>query len=263
MERAGLDLDRHIVERVKRPEDLGHADRFERRRPLCGIVDDDWCDGVHGSASRKAGRRGDGAEHAALHLDHVDRGEMVLDLGRAAAVREQQALVAAVVGVAHRRVHADVGGDAGEDDVADALRPQHEFEVGGEERALARLVDDGLARLRLQFRDDLPARLAAHEDAAARTLVADAGADPLRAPALVGRQVGEVGLVALAGVDDRVALGAHGLEHVLDRHDRRAGQRDVVAHRVDIAAGRAEIGLHVDDDQAVLCGPKSPSNGQG
>ena len=113
-----------------------------------------------------------------------------------------------------------------------------------------------LARLRLQLGDDLPARLAAHEDAAARPLVADAGADALRAPALVGRQVGEVGLVALAGVDDRIALGAHRLEHVLDRPDRRARQRDVVAHRVDIAAGRAEIGLHVDDDERGVVRPE-------
>ena len=56
-------------------------------------------------------------------------------------------------------------------------------------------------------------RLAAHEDAPARALVADAGADPLRAPALVGRQVGEVGPMALAGVDDVIALGAGRLEH--------------------------------------------------
>ena len=48
----------------------------------------------------------------------------------------------------------------------------------------------------------------------------------------------------LAGMDDGVALGAEGLEHGLDRADRGACQRDVIAHRVDIAAGRAEIGLH-------------------
>ena len=34
MERAGLDLDRHIVERDQRPEDLGHVMGFERRRDL-------------------------------------------------------------------------------------------------------------------------------------------------------------------------------------------------------------------------------------
>ena len=35
----------------------------------------------------------------------------------------------------------------------------------------------------------------------------------------------------------------------LDRLDRRAGEREVVAHLVDIAADAAEVGLHVDDDQ--------------
>ena len=63
-----------------------------------------------------------------------------------------------------------------------------------------------LAGQRRELGNDLPARLAAHQDAAARAGVADAGADPLRAPALVGGQVGEVGPVALAGVDDVVAL---------------------------------------------------------
>ena len=192
---------------------------------------------------------GDGAEDAALHLDHLDRRQMVADVGRRAAVGDKQALVAQIVGVAHGGVHADVGGDAGQHDVADTGSLQHQLQVGGHERALAGLVDDHFARLRLELGDDLPAGLAAHQDAAARPLVADAGADPLRAPALVGRQVGEVGLVALARVDDAVALGAHGGKHPPDGFDRRPRQRDVVAHGIDVAAGRAEIDLHVDDDQ--------------
>ena len=53
-----------------------------------------------------------------------------------------------------------------------------------------------------QLGDDVPARLAAHQDAAARPGVADAGADAPRAPALVGRQVGQVGAMALARVQD-------------------------------------------------------------
>src|ERR1700746_460527 len=42
---------------------------------------------------------------------------------------------------------------------------------------------------------------------------------------------------------------AGGRERTLDRLDRRTGERQVVAHLVDIAADTAEIGLHVDDDQ--------------
>ena len=82
---------------------------------------------------------------------------------------------------------------------------EDQLQVGGAERALARLVDDDLARQRGELVDDVPARLAAHEDAAARAEVADADAvlaDPARAPALVRGQVGEVGAMALAGVDD-------------------------------------------------------------
>ena len=48
--------------------------------------------------------------------------------------------------------------------------------------------------------------------------------------------------------DSRLARMAR--EHALDRLDRRARERDVVAHRVDVAAGAAEVGLHVDDDEA-------------
>ena len=107
----------------------------------------------------------------------------------------------------------------------------------------------GFAFERLELVDDLPARLAAHQDAAARARIADAGTDLTRAPALVGRQIGEIGAMALAGVDDVEALGARGGKRALDRLDRRAGERQIVAHLVDIAADAAEVGLHVDDDQ--------------
>ncbi len=115
-----------------------------------------------------AAERADRAEHAALHLHHLDGVVVVALVGGAAAVLQQQAFEAAVVGLAHGGVHADVGGDAGEHDVLDAARAQDQFEVGGAERALARLVDDRLAGLRRELRDDVPARLAAHQDAPAR-----------------------------------------------------------------------------------------------
>ena len=97
----------------------------------------------------------------------------------------------------------------------DAAQPQHQLEIGGAERALAGLVDDRLAGQRRELGDDVPARLAAHQDAAARARIADAGADPARAPALVGRQIGEIGAMALAGVEDVEALRAHRREHRL------------------------------------------------
>src|SRR5271155_3490403 len=103
-------------------------------------------------------------------------------------------------------MHANVGGDSGEDEIVDAARAQDELEVGGAERAFARLVDDRLPRQRLQLIDRLPARLAADENAPARAFVPDAGADALRAPALVVGQVGEIGAVPLPSMDDVVTL---------------------------------------------------------
>ena len=149
---------------------------------------------------------------------------------------------------------ADIGGDAGENDVLDAAQPQHQFQIGGTERSLAGLVDDWLAGQRRQVGNDLPAGFAADQHAAAGAGVADSGADLPRPPLLVRRQIGEIGAMALAGMDDVKALAAHHREQPLDRLDRGACQRQVVSHFIDIAADAAEVGLHVDDDQRGIFG---------
>ncbi len=149
---------------------------------------------------------------------------MVVVVGRAGAVRQDQALVPAIVGLAHRRVHADIGRDAGKDDVVDALEPQQHVEVGGAERALAGLVDDRFAWQRRQFGDDVPAALTADEHSPARPRVADAGADALASPPLVGGQVAQVGAVALARVHHVEAVTAHRREDRANRLDRRTRQ---------------------------------------
>ena len=100
---------------------------------------------------------------------------------------------------------------------------------------------------RRELRNELPAGLAANENLSARSRIADARADPLTAPALVLRQIREIGAMSLARVHDVVALRAGDREHVLNRPDRRPGERQVVAHRVDVSALAAEVGLHVDD----------------
>ena len=90
MHRAGVHLDRDIVERRQRPEDLGHADGFEADARLLAR-------GSGGGAVMSTPRRRswqcldkrrsrDGAEHAALHLDHFQRRQMVADVGRRAAI---------------------------------------------------------------------------------------------------------------------------------------------------------------------------------
>ena len=100
----GADPQRDALERHEGAEALAQIDDLEdgRRRT----------DGRHPKASSRADGGGDGAEHAVLHLDHLERRLVVAEVGGAAAVGQQEALVAPVVGLAHGGVHADVGGDA-------------------------------------------------------------------------------------------------------------------------------------------------------
>lgn len=80
---------------------------------------------------------------------------MVAEVGGPAAILEQEALVAAVVGLTHRGMDADIGRDPGQHDVLDPPLPQEQIDVGREEGSLAGLVDDGLAGGGCQLRDDL------------------------------------------------------------------------------------------------------------
>src|SRR5690242_5254737 len=110
---------------------------------------------------------------------------MISMIGRAGAVFQQQTLEAAIVCFSHGGVHADVGCDSRQDQIVDSARAQDELEIGRAERALARLVDDHLARQRCELGNNFPPRLTAHEDSSAWTGIANARADATRAPALV------------------------------------------------------------------------------
>jgi hypothetical protein len=55
---------------------------------------------------------------------------MVRSVGGTATIFEQQAFEPAIIRLAHRRVHADVGGDAGEHEVRNFAQPQYQFEIG-------------------------------------------------------------------------------------------------------------------------------------
>ena len=158
---------------------------------------------------------------------------------------------------------ANIRRDASEHEIADAASPQQQFEIGRVERSLARLVDDRLARQRRELGDDLPTRLAAHEDAPARPRVADARANAARAPALVLGQVRQVGAVPLARVNDVIALRSKRGERALDGLNGRAGQGDIVSHRIHVSSATAKIGLHVDDDERRVGGIKGAIIGPG
>ena len=166
----------------------------------------------------------------------------------AAAVGQKQALEAAIVGISHRCMDADIGGDAGQDEVGDAARAQDQLQVGRVEATFAGLVDHDLTGQGRQIRNDLPPRFAAGEDASAGAGIADAGADLAGPPSLVGGQIGQVGAMAFACMDDGIAARPQRRKDLGNRTDRCSGQRQVVAHLVDIAADATEIGLHIDDD---------------
>src|SRR6516162_10221119 len=145
--------------------------------------------------------RCDPAENAALCLDHAQSHLLELRKVRADAIGDDDAVVATIVSLAHRRVHANFGGDPAHNQLRDAPVLQHCIEVGSVKGSLARLIDDRLARQRVEFGDDVVPGLAAHQYAAHRTRVADAGSE-LAADSFRRRQVGEVGTMALAGMND-------------------------------------------------------------
>ena len=68
-----------------------------------------------------------------------------------AAIGEHDAAVAAVVGLAHRGVDADLGGDAAHQQGLDAVIAEEPIEVGVVEGALAGLVDHDLAVGRIEL----------------------------------------------------------------------------------------------------------------
>ena len=113
--------------------------------------------------------------------------------------------------------------------------------------ALARLVDHRFTLDGIQLVDDVVALLAADQDAAHRTVLADEGL--AAAGQFRRRTVGQVRSVAFAGVDHEHADVAGTVEHVLDGLDGGKQQRGVVAQRFTKAAGQHEIALHVDDEQ--------------
>ncbi len=239
---AGADLEGHLVECAKRTEMLAGTNRLKAR-------------GAHVHApnrSRSIEEWPTAPNTPPCIFDHAQGRRMVARVGRPAAVFQQQALEATVIGFAQGGVHADVGGDAGQDQIVDAAGAQDQFRVGGAEGAFAGLVEHDFSGQRCQLVDDFPARLATYQNLAARTWVADSRADALRAPAFVGGQVTEVRAMAFAGMDDGEAQRAHRGEQRLDRLDGRTGQCQVVTHAVHVAADAAEIGLHVDHDQGCV-----------
>ena len=178
---------------------------------------------------------------------------MIAVIRRARAIRQQQAFVAPVVRLAHRRVNADVRRDARQHEVLNPPPAQQHVQIRRVKRPLARLVNHRLPRQRRQFRDDVPAGFPPRQNPAARAGIPDARTDAPAAPALVFRQIRQIRPVPLARVKNLEPQRPRGGEHVLNRPDGRAGQREVITHFIHIPARPAKIRLHVNDqDHRVL-----------
>ena len=91
--------------------------------------------------------------------------------------------------------------------------------------------------------------LAAHQDAAHRARVADVRGE-LTSGFLRRRQIGKVGAMTLAGVDDGQPRGARLFEQGSSWSDCLPQQRNVVAECLAKPPGLEKVALHVDDDEA-------------
>ena len=173
--------------------------------------------------------------------------------GRGAAVGDHQASVAEKVRVLQRAEHALVGVHAGEQEAAHAEVAQDPVERRVPETADPVLVDQDVAGLGDQLVHDGggPAVLLEHARARAGQRVAEPYplAGRLVEVDLVGWHVGEVGAVAPVDPDDGHSRLAQTRHQPLQRRDGGTVGRVVGAEVVDPAARRAEVVLHVDDDE--------------
>ncbi len=217
---------------------------------------------VAAKASISGSESGDPAENAALGLDHLQAHGVELRKVGSDAVFEHEAVVASVIGFAHRGVDADFRRYAGDDQLLDAAVLEDGVEVGGVKGALPRLVDHRLAWRRVEFGDDVVARFAAHQDAAHGPDVADAGR---AAPAhfLGGRQIGEIGPVALARMHREEPRGSPRRQDAFVGLDRAAQLRDIVAEHLAESAGLEKVSLHIDDQKRAMVGRQFKAIGLG
>ena len=208
----------------------------------------------HVSASSIGRQRRRPADDAALRDDHLDhRGVELREVARR-AVGDEQAFVAAVVGLAHRRLHADLGGHAADQQVGDARACRMASSAGGVEGALARLAQHDVAGLRrssgtkpapgspaTSTRPSGPGSPMPQLERAARALGA---AGSRRAARSCASCVWITAMpCARASASSRAQAGTMG----------RSSDDVVAQHRAE-AAGLEEVALHVDH-QRPRCAP--------
>lgn len=94
--------------------------------------------GSHGCAQsrQELGRVGHGPKNTSLRRNHAERRRVKVVAVRGAAVGYNDAVVAPIVGLADRRVHAHFRRDAAHEERRDAPGLQNAFQVRGVKRAL-------------------------------------------------------------------------------------------------------------------------------
>ena len=176
------------------------------------------------------------------------------------AVRQEHAPIVAEHGIAHRGVDTDARRATRDDQILDALLRQPLMEVGLEESAEPGLVDHEVLRLRLQLGDDIAVPRVANENpagAAVRGVHRLAYAElemtqPIRG---VGRaEIGQIRQVRHFQVHDPEPGAPRRGQSSCRRRDRALDARDIDAGAIEHPAARAEIVLHVDDDDGGLRG---------
>src|SRR5271167_3587903 len=111
-------------------------------------------------------------------------------------------------------MNAYVRRDARQNQILDAARFEDHVKIRRVKRPLAGFIDEWFPVARSELGNDLPARLAAHQDSPAGPWITNPRPDTLRAPALVRGQVRQIGSMTFTRVNDQEALVSH------HRHDR-------------------------------------------
>jgi len=168
------------------------------------------------------------------------------------AVLKKKALESSVVGVTHGRGDAHVSGDTSEDEVLDASIVEDDAEVSGVERSLSGLINDGLIFVWLEFGDDIPTGLLTNKNATASNVaVTNSSVHSSGSPTLVGWKVRKIRAVTFSGVDDNITLFSEDLQQIGDaRDDDTVSLHGFRIHASEISIERAEINLHINDDES-------------
>src|SRR5215217_7488219 len=187
----------------------------------------------------------------------VDRG--ILDEGRSGlrgGITDQKTEEFVMIGVAYRRLHANIGGDSGKDEIADVPRAQNIVERRAAKPAVARFWDHDIAQRWLEIIDKLVVPRSVDQDFALELWASAHGLERVRfVPVWRARSTGafELSVPAVFQQDDRQTCGARGMEQPQRIHNHMTRGVDVLTDKFAIAAWGSVAVLQIGDDDGGLC----------